>query len=269
LDLPYLEEGEDLVEAFLFKYEGGYPDHFSTVLTVMLRSINIPSRLVAGFGTGEFNPFTGYYIVRNTNAFAMTEVYFPKYGWFSFSAIPGTETIPPSIEESRVFSTLEQFWQWIAGWLPSPVTGFFNGIFTWVGGLIAGAIAFLSSLLSRGWTGLLIGLGILTGLSFLGWLLWNGWRAWRYRRWLAKLPPMESLYQKLLDWLAEHGFRKSPSQTPLEYFHQIRDRHSPAQLEVIAEISRAYVQWRYGGQTQNVTYLKQQLQRLQKIGSRD
>lgn len=76
-ELPYLSEKEDLVETFLFKNKGGYPDHFSTVLTVMLRSIGIPARLVAGFSPGEFNPFTGMYVVRNTDAFAMTEVYFP------------------------------------------------------------------------------------------------------------------------------------------------------------------------------------------------
>ncbi len=71
LDLPYLGEKDDLVEAFLFKYKGGYPDHFSTVLTVMLRSIGIPARLVAGFSAGQFNPFTGLYIVRNTDAYAI------------------------------------------------------------------------------------------------------------------------------------------------------------------------------------------------------
>jgi transglutaminase-like putative cysteine protease len=61
-NFPSLEGNEDLVEAFLFKHKGGYPDHFSTVLTVMLRSIGIPARLVVGFDTGEFNPFTGYYV---------------------------------------------------------------------------------------------------------------------------------------------------------------------------------------------------------------
>ncbi|BDI18288.1 hypothetical protein ANSO36C_40900 [Nostoc cf. commune SO-36] len=86
LELPYLSEKEDLVETFLFKQKGGYPDHFSTVLTVMLRSIGIPARLVAGFSPGEFNPFTGLYVVRNTDAYVMTEVYFPRYGWFAFDA---------------------------------------------------------------------------------------------------------------------------------------------------------------------------------------
>ncbi|MFN7659141.1 MAG: transglutaminase-like domain-containing protein, partial [Dolichospermum sp.] len=106
LELPYLGEKDDLVATFLFKNKGGYPDHFSTVLTVMLRSIGIPARLVAGFAAGEFNPFTGMYVVRNTDAYAMTEVYFPKYGWFSFDPIPGHSLIPPSVEADQTFSVL-------------------------------------------------------------------------------------------------------------------------------------------------------------------
>jgi len=43
---------------------------------------------------------------------------------------------------------------------------------------------------------------VATGLSFLGWLGWNQWRVWRYRSWLAALPPMESLYQQMLNWAA-------------------------------------------------------------------
>lgn len=261
-DLPFLEEDEDLVEAFLYKYQGGYPDHFSTVLTVMLRAIGIPSRLVVGFGAGEFNPFTGFYIVRNTNAFAMTEVYFPRYGWFSFNPIPGAELVPASVEQSQTFSVLRQFWQWIAGWLPSPVTGFLNQIMTWITQAMGWVIGFFSGLLTRGWVGLLIGLGIITALCLGGWLGWSGWRSWRYRRWLSHLPPMEALYQQLLNWLKQEGLGKSVAQTPLEYAHSLRDRCPPPQADVIQEISNAYVQWRYGQRPQNLDYLRQQLRSL-------
>ncbi|GAC1467512.1 MAG: hypothetical protein NVSMB70_12900 [Chamaesiphon sp.] len=103
-----LAKNEDLVEAFLFKNQGGYPDEFSTVLTIMLRSLGIPSRLVVGFAPGEFNPFTGLYIVRNVDAYAMTEVYFPRYGWFTFDPIPGHDLISPSIEEDQTFGVLRQ-----------------------------------------------------------------------------------------------------------------------------------------------------------------
>jgi hypothetical protein len=67
----------------------------------MLRSIGIPARLVAGFGPGEFNPLTGFHIVRNVDAYAMTEVYFPQYGWYAFDPIPGHELLAPHHSRPR------------------------------------------------------------------------------------------------------------------------------------------------------------------------
>jgi Transglutaminase-like enzymes, putative cysteine proteases len=68
----------------------------------MLRSIGIPARLVGGYAPGEFNPFTGLYVVKNTDAYMMTEVYFPEHGWFAFNPIPGMQLIPPSIEKIKL-----------------------------------------------------------------------------------------------------------------------------------------------------------------------
>jgi transglutaminase-like putative cysteine protease len=260
--LPPLEKNEDLVEAFLFKYKGGYPDHFSTALTIMLRSIGIPARLVVGFGTGEFNPFTGFYLVKNTDAYAMTEVFFPKYGWFTFDPIPGHELIPQSVEESQTFGVLRQFWQWVAGWLPSPVTSFLAQVWNLVIGWIVRVISFVWRIVSSGWVGFFAGLILAIALAFLGWLGWNQWRTWRYRRWLASLPPMERLYQQMLSILSAKGYTKHPAQTPLEYARVSHQYHSPTSLQVIDEISQAYVSWRYGGQTPNIQHLRQRLRDL-------
>ena len=260
--LPYLAENEDLVEAFLFKHKGGYPDHFSTALTIMLRSIGIPARLVAGFDTGEFNPFTGFYIVKNTDAYAMTEVFFPKYGWFTFDPIPGHELIPQGIEESQTFGVLRQFWQWVAGWLPSPVTSWVGNVWNLIISSLIAVVSWLWAIVSNGWVGLFTGLILAIALGFLGWLGWNQWRTWRYRRWLSGLPPMESLYQQMLRILGSKGYAKHPAQTPLEYARVSREHQPPASAEVIDEISQAYVRWRYGGQTPNIKQLRQRLRDL-------
>jgi protein-glutamine gamma-glutamyltransferase len=262
LGLPSLAENEDLVEAFLFKHKGGYPDHFSTALTIMLRSIGIPARLVVGFDTGEFNPFTGFYIVKNTDAYAMTEVFFPQYGWFAFDPIPGHELIPQSVEEAQTFGVLRQFWQWVAGWLPSPVTSWLGSIWNLIIRLITGLISWLWSILSNGWVGLLTSLILAVALGFLGWLGWNQWRTWRYRSWLSGLPPMESLYQQMLRILGAKGYAKHPAQTPLEYARVSYQHHPPGCAEAIEEISQAYVRWRYGGHTPNVKLLRKRLQDL-------
>ena len=260
LEFPHLNDNEDLVEAFLFKYKGGYPDHFSTVLTMMLRSIGVPARLVAGFGAGEFNPFTGMYVVRNTDAYAMTEVYFPKYGWFAFDPIPNHPLIPPSVEDVQTFTVLRQFWQWVAGWLPSPVTGLLNNVFSWIGK----AIAWFFGLFTQGWFGILTGLIVGTTTGFFAWLGWTQWKQWRTRRWLGKLPPMESLYQQMLQWTAKKGLGKHPAQTPLEYAKVSYQHHGTTTAQVIDEICQAYVSWRYGGQKPNLNQLRQRWEEMKK-----
>ncbi|BAY63917.1 transglutaminase domain-containing protein [Calothrix brevissima NIES-22] len=263
LDLPYLGEKEDLVEAFLFKHKGGYPDHYSTVLTVMLRSIGIPARLVAGFSPGEFNPFTGMYVVKNTDAYAMTEVYFPKYGWFAFDPIPNHPLIPPSIEDIETFGVLRQFWQWVAGWVPSPIRGWFDYVLGTILRGIFRAIAWFFALFSQGWLGVLTGLILSTTTAFFCWLGWEQWREWLNRRWLKKLSPMESLYQQMLQWTAKKGLGKHPAQTPLEYARVAYQHHSPANAEIIDEICQAYVSWRYGGYSPNMQQLREKWRKFQ------
>ncbi|ERT07550.1 transglutaminase-like superfamily protein [Lyngbya aestuarii BL J] len=270
---PFLREDEDLVEAFLFGYKdsppdetitGGYPDHFATILTIMLRSIGIPARLVAGFDSGEFNPFTGLYVVKNTDAHAMTEVYFPEYGWFAFNPIPGMELIPPSIEENQTFSALRSFWQWIAGWLPSPVTSILQTIFGTLFIWIARSIRWFLTLFTRGWVGLFTALFVSLAVSFLGWFGFDRWQVWRYHRWLSKLPPEERFYQQMLKLLAAKGYQKSAAQTPLEYAHSMQQYHSVDETEVIEEVSQTYMQWRYGGKSANINQMKILINNLKK-----
>lgn len=261
-NIPFLAEDQDLVTTFLFDWEGGYPDHFSTTLTIMLRSLDIPARLATGFDTGRFNPFTGLYLIRNTDAFALTEVYFPNYGWFQFDPIPGHELVPPSIEQSQTFSVLRQFWHWIAGWLPSPVTSGFNYVWNIV---IGGLVSFVTSLwrfFSQGWGGLLAGLMSLVMVSFLGWLGWQQLQHWRYQRWLSRLPAMERLYQQMLSILAQQATAKHPAQTPFEYLQTLYRTLEQPQTEVVKEISEAYVSWRYGNYPANLAYLQDGLRRL-------
>ncbi|MGB3515004.1 MAG: DUF3488 and DUF4129 domain-containing transglutaminase family protein [Elainellaceae cyanobacterium] len=261
-DVPFLDEGEDLAEAFLFDHSGGYPDHFSTVLTLMLRSIDIPARLTVGFNPGEFNPVTGFYVVRNTDAHAITEIY-TEYGWFGFNPIPGYELIPPSVEQTETFSVLQQLWQWVAGWLPSPVTGFINTAMDAIANFFNRIIGFFAGLFSRGWAGTLLALVILTGLGFLGWLGWSGLRSWRYQQWVRGLPPMEAMYQQMLRVLAEQGFPKPPAQTPLEYARLAQAHHPEPRATAIQAISNAYVQWRYGRRDPNVSQVQQWLKTIQ------
>jgi protein-glutamine gamma-glutamyltransferase len=259
-NLPLLQADQDLVTTFLTDWEGGYPDHFASVLTVMLRSIGIPARLATGFAPGEFNPFTGLYVVKNTDAYALSEVYFPGQGWFAFDAIPGHDLYPPSVEIDQTFSILRQFWNWVAGWLPSPVAG-------WIGGVIAflgKGMGKLLGLFSEGWLGI-IKLCLLSFSFGIGaWGLWHlGGAVQRFYQ-LRQLPPMARLYQQMLQFLAAQGLQKHPTETPLEYVQQVRLAYPAEKAELVAELSQAYVAWRYGERIPDIQYLQQRLQILKR-----
>lgn len=263
-DLPFFGEDEDLVEAFLYRYKGGYGDHFSTVLTVMLRSLGIPARLAVGFAPGRFNPFTGYYLVYNTDAYALTEVYITGFGWLAFDPIPGHDLIPPSFEQEQTWSVLKQFWKWVAGWLPSPVVELFNRVWNWVISTILNLFGWLWQFVSGSLIGVLAGLIMAIALGFLGWLGWNQLMIWESRRRLANLPPMQQIYQQMLALLKKLGYPKHPAQTPCEYADGATQHHPPEQADIIEEISQAYVSWRYGEQPPNLDHHKQQFKTLRK-----
>lgn len=256
-DLELLKPGEDLVLAFL-QNQGGDRDHFSTALTVMLRSIGIPARLVAGYAPGQFNPFTGLYIVRNTDAFAMTEILVPRMGWFTIDPIPGHELIPPSIEDYQPFSLLQRFWNWVAGWLPLPVTAWISEVIRMIGG----AIGWFLALFTQGLQGFFTACLIIIGSSMLVWLMGQGWQKWRRYQRMRTLPPMERLYQQMVFQLAAQGYPKPSADTPLEYARSAKKVQGEDRSIAIAEISDAYVRWRYGRETPEIQLLRQKLKVL-------
>ena len=76
------------IEDFLFRYRSGQCEYFASSMVLMLRSQGVPARLVTGFLGGEYNPFEGYYIVRENNAHAWVEAYLPGEGWRLFDPTP-------------------------------------------------------------------------------------------------------------------------------------------------------------------------------------
>ena len=64
-------------------------------MAVMLRTLGIPSRVVNGFRSDEFNDLTGYYVVRAKDAHSWVEAYFPGYGWQTFDPTPAGDAGTP------------------------------------------------------------------------------------------------------------------------------------------------------------------------------
>ena len=94
LSIPPQRESMDAVEYFLFEERRGYCEQFSSSLAVMARSLGIPTRIATGYVPGEYNPFTGLYEVKASDAHAWVEVYFPGHGWSTFDPTPGFDSTP-------------------------------------------------------------------------------------------------------------------------------------------------------------------------------
>nr|MBA2253093.1 transglutaminase domain-containing protein [Nitrospirales bacterium] len=84
------------LEDFLFTRKTGYCEHYATAMVVMLRTVGIPARLVTGFLPGEWNDFGHYYVVRQQDAHAWVEVWFPRSGWVTFDPTPSVMKPVPS-----------------------------------------------------------------------------------------------------------------------------------------------------------------------------
>ncbi len=87
LEVPELV-GKD-VEYFILEGKRGYCSWFASAMCLMLRTIDIPCRIGVGFREGMFNNLGRYYLVRQKDAHAWVEVYFPGYGWNIQDPTPG------------------------------------------------------------------------------------------------------------------------------------------------------------------------------------
>jgi len=109
--------GDQPVAAFLFDVKEGHCEYFASALAVMLRTQGIASRVVTGFHGGSYNDATNVTLVRQSNAHAWVEVYFPAEDqWIQFDPTPYStgdgENAFAGItgQISKYFDALETIW---------------------------------------------------------------------------------------------------------------------------------------------------------------
>jgi transglutaminase-like putative cysteine protease len=107
-------EPKDPIVSFLFKSRAGFCEYFAASMTVMLRTLNIPSRLVNGFQTGSYNRVGKDFVVRARDAHSWVEVYFPKYGWITFDPTPADPNPIRAGAWDDYLDALSLFWsEWV------------------------------------------------------------------------------------------------------------------------------------------------------------
>lgn len=214
LDLPPVPSGRDPVDWFLFDVKTGYCEQFATAETLLLRSQGIPARLATGYSTGDYDPVLDQAIVRERDAHAWVEVWFPHHGWVPVDPTPGVS--------------------------PLAATQFPNH---WAAGGVARLIPHLSVSAPAAALGSLGALAVIpaaVGIALV-FVLFYAWL--RRRRGLPRRRPQPGeaelirLYERLQRRL---GRRRAPPETPLEY-----QRSIPSAL--LEEVTQAVNEGVYAG----------------------
>src|SRR6185369_8726882 len=89
LDLKRVDTSIDPIADFLLNVKAGHCEYFASSMTILLRNVGVPARVVNGFQMGEFNTVTGAYKVRQSDAHSWVEVYFADANrWVEFDPTP-------------------------------------------------------------------------------------------------------------------------------------------------------------------------------------
>ena len=89
----------DPIDRFWLDRKTGFCEHYATAFVVILRSLDVPARVVTGFQGAEINPVDGLHVVRNSDAHAWAEYWVPERGWTRVD--PTAAVAPNRIDRPR------------------------------------------------------------------------------------------------------------------------------------------------------------------------
>jgi hypothetical protein len=79
-------------------------------MALLCRAVGVPARVVSGFLDGEFNDAGNFYLVRQEDAHAWVEAYFPGEGWLSFDPSP-VALDRAARKQTSVLALLKGYWE--------------------------------------------------------------------------------------------------------------------------------------------------------------
>lgn len=265
----------DPLAYFLFERKKGHCEYFASAMTVMLRTLGIPARVVNGFRGGEYNDLTSSYIVREKDAHSWVEAYFPEFGWVTFDPTPASDTQTGNATLSRVslyMDAASELWrEWvinydfthqmklsadissttrhaqftITSWLIKKYRGAVDAVLDW-----QKQLQLMTPKEMASWC---VVLGLLLSLPFTP----KAWRTFDRRR-KARDPrqaPRTAAsfwYMRMLKRVARHGFRKQPAQTPTEFASSIGD---PGLREDVVVFTEHYERARFADSVEDAERL--------------
>lgn len=237
------------VDDFLFNSRRGFCEHFASAFTVMARSVGIPARVVTGYQGGEFNPMGGYFIVRQSDAHAWSEVWLEGRGWQRIdptaaiaperiergldSALSPEEDVPGRmLRQSALFSQMRMAWDAANTFWNNQVVEFGEDQQRWLLGLF--------NIKDPRWE--YLGVGLL--VAFVGFFAFlSAYLTWKFKP--RSRDPVAHVYEQLCRKLAKLGVPRQPHEGPNDYVARAALAR-PDLAAQLTEVRTVYVGLRYG-----------------------
>lgn len=255
------------VEEFLFGRQTGYCDHFATAMVVLLRTLGIPSRLATGFSQGEWNDVGGYYTIRQRDAHAWVEVYFPNSGWVTFDptpTVPVAQSHPFFVRIGRYFDSIRLKWdRFVIRYSLRDQMAIAQGVrergetirrevAAHIGTLVHRIMGLRARIAQNGHlNGWLVGGGAILMGALAGLMLARGIRAGRCDLGGRTVGPTAQqvaatrIYGRMLQVLRAHGLVKASGTTPHEFAERVaREWHEASQY--VGPLTDLYCRARFG-----------------------
>lgn len=272
----------DPLANFLFVRKQGHCEYFASSMAIMLRTLRIPSRVVNGFRSSEFNDVTGKYVVRARDAHAWVEAFFPGYGWITFDPTPGGFVgSPQGLERAMLYiDAAASFWrEWVVSYdsthqyvlgrsvLMGTRRGLdrsrFDGqrvylrLLNWARRLERHGIA-----PSGRWIGVAVAIAIILMAALNARRVYHILR-FRSIRMHPECSPQQAAaicYQRMTRSLARRGVQKQPSQTAQEFVRVIEDERLQ---RPVARFTEVYESARFGNSTEDAQKMPELLDEVE------
>jgi transglutaminase-like putative cysteine protease len=260
LNSVFTSQNTTPLSEFLFETHRGHCEYFASALAVMLRTRNIPSRLVTGFSATNRNPLTGYFDIHALDAHAWVEAWVDDQGWvileptaYYDGPLPEESTL--SAKQINDFVEHEIRRQKILGLDRLSLTAILHAAWLLLRVLVTAALGYVKWAILNGWPW--IAAALAAGMTAR--ILWpryrRQWRAYRLRRRVAAYAddhPRRAVafyLSAIEDLLVLAGFRSAPGntiETYLDHLESIAETRSDPALA--AAFNRMYYNHEAGEQ---------------------
>jgi protein-glutamine gamma-glutamyltransferase len=237
----------DPIEDFLINRKQGHCEYYASAMTMMLRALGIPSRMVSGFKGGTYNRRRRAYLVQQLHAHAWVEA-FINGRWHTFDPTPATRgesvaAIQGAISPwSRLRQSMRGSWEFgirmsqtqQRDMIYRPIAESARSVWGQVQELLHGNLSGVRSLWEFirsphrwiSWQGGILAFVLMTAIAGIVWLIRQILRAipWSARRRKERERRRQiEFYDRFLKILGKHKIRQKKTQTAREFVHESLD----------------------------------------------